>query len=253
MASTLDSVIRGLIELEIRLIACHERLAQETDSEALHDLRTTVRRLRSLIRPLRESPGVDRLEAAAKAVGALTTPLRDREVLGAHLHAHGHHDLAQKRIEAMQGVFPEVARSQELTQLLQLLGAIAPFLRTADRLGVTGSVKKTIQKRLRKQWKRLQETMNDPAHDRHRLRLLIKRVRYAAEAYPDLDRTSPKIAKALKNAQGELGDWHDHLQWLLKAKEEPDLRPCVPAWRASQDEAERRSDKALETLARAIE
>jgi CHAD domain-containing protein len=33
------------------------RLTARTDPEALHDLRTTVRRMRSLLRPLRGLPG----------------------------------------------------------------------------------------------------------------------------------------------------------------------------------------------------
>ncbi|UFH50824.1 CHAD domain-containing protein [Pseudomonas sp. KNUC1026] len=248
MASTLDPLIAHLIGLELRLIACRERLAAHTDSEALHDLRTTVRRLRSLLRPLRGLPGIDRLEDAARALGQLTTPMRDREVLAAHLLEHGHPELAQPRRRAATEAFSQVARCNQLSQLLNLLSAIVPLLRTAQRNGVIEHLGRNIDKRLAKQHKRLRQALADPAHDRHRLRLLIKRVRYAAEAYPERQPLPKGWAKALKKAQGALGDWHDHVQWLLRAEQEPELAPLKQQWQAAQDEAEGRSDKALSQL-----
>ena len=57
MSAMLDHVVAQIVALQVRLLACRERLAADTDSEALHDLRTTLRRLRSLLRPLRGLPG----------------------------------------------------------------------------------------------------------------------------------------------------------------------------------------------------
>ncbi|GAB3371972.1 hypothetical protein GCM10027514_05780 [Azotobacter armeniacus] len=51
------------------------------EGDALHDLRVALHWLRSLLRPLRGLPGVDPQEQAAAAVGRLSTPLRDDEVL----------------------------------------------------------------------------------------------------------------------------------------------------------------------------
>jgi CHAD domain-containing protein len=59
-------VVAQIVALQVRLLACRERLAADTDSEALHDLRTTLRRLRSLLRPLRGLPGVEQLEEAPR-------------------------------------------------------------------------------------------------------------------------------------------------------------------------------------------
>ncbi|HAB03154.1 MAG TPA: metal-chelation protein CHAD, partial [Pseudomonas sp.] len=89
MSAMLDHVVAQVLTLQVRLLACRERLAADTDSEALHDLRTSLRRLRSLLRPLRGLPGVEQLEQAAKALGTLTTPLRDREVLAGELLRRG--------------------------------------------------------------------------------------------------------------------------------------------------------------------
>lgn len=248
MSATVDSLVARLLGLHIKLLACQARLQAETDPEALHDLRTNVRRLRSLLRPLRELPGVDRLEVAAKGVGALTTPLRDREVLAAHLLQHGQPQAGERRVEQMRGVFIQVANSQELALLLAVLDAFPSFIRSAQRQHLLKGLARHIHKRLDKQWHKLREALKDPAHDRHRLRLLIKRVRYSAEAYPELDRLPAKAEARLKKAQGALGDWHDNWQWLLRADEEPDLRACVPGWRAALKRAEQRADKSLDGL-----
>ena len=58
MSDWVDRIVANIVRLEVRLLACQARLQAETDPEALHDLRTTVRRLRSLLRPLRGLPGV---------------------------------------------------------------------------------------------------------------------------------------------------------------------------------------------------
>ena len=77
MSALVNRLVAQVLSLDIRLLACQARLTARTDPEALHDLRTTVRRLRSLLRPLRGLPGVEQLEAAASSVGDLTTPLQD--------------------------------------------------------------------------------------------------------------------------------------------------------------------------------
>src|SRR5690606_3719930 len=111
------------LALQVRLLACRERLAADTDSEALHDLRTTLRRLRSLLRPLRGLPGVEQLEDAAKALGALTTPLRDREVLAADLVGRGYAEAGQRRLEGRARTFASVAASPQLARVLAIVDA----------------------------------------------------------------------------------------------------------------------------------
>lgn len=247
----IDRLVPHVLGLEVRLLSCQARLSARTDPEALHDLRTTVRRLRSLLRPLRGLPGVEQLETAASGVGELTTPLRDREVLAAYLLDHGQPEAAHRRMAQMAEAYPAVATSTELAQLLMILDAFPRFLRAAQRQGVLKGLGKRIEKRLAKQWKKLDEALHDPAHDRHRLRLLIKRVRYGIEAYPELDRLPKPALARLKSAQGALGDWHDCWQWLLKAEEEPDLQPCVAVWKTTMAQAEQRADRVLEKLDKA--
>jgi CHAD domain-containing protein len=252
MSSMVAPLIAHVLALQVKLYACQARLLDNTDTEALHDLRTSVRRLRSLLRPLRGLPGAEPAELAARAVGQLTTPYRDREVLAAHLREHGHEGLARTRERAMQGVFQRVGRSPQVAQLLRSIDGLPGFLRAAQRAGLLAGLGKRIGKRLGKQQGKLLAAIDDPAHDRHRLRLLIKRVRYAAEAYPELNQLPPGTIKQLKRAQGALGDWHDHHQWLLQAEQETDLQPCVRQWRESYQHAETRADQVLEKLKAAV-
>lgn len=252
MSAMLDHVVAQVLALQVRLLACRERLAADVDSEALHDLRTTLRRLRSVLRPLRGQPGVEQLEQAAKALGALTTPLRDREVLAAHLLQSGHEQAGLQRMQGRPQTFAQVAGSPELSRVLAILDAFPLFLRSADREGLMGGLARHIDKRLGKQWRKLDKALEDPAHDRHRLRLLIKRVRYGDEAYPQLDHAGNKLQRLLKRAQGDLGDWHDRLQRLIQAQEHADLAPCKGAWEHELHAAEQKADATLQRLQRAL-
>ena len=253
MSAMLDHVVAQILALQVRLLACRERLAADTDSEALHDLRIGVRRLRSLLRPLRELPGVEQLEDAAQALGTLTTPLRDGEVLAAELSSRGLVDAAAHRLQGRATTFARVAASPQLDRVLAILDAFPLFLRAAGREGLAKSLGKRVDKRLVKQWRTLFKALQDPAHDRHRLRLLIKRVRYGDQAYPQLEHAGTKLQGLLKKAQGDLGNWHDRLQWLLQAREHADLAPCKAAWEKELHEAEGKSDATLAALQAALE
>ncbi|WP_434518788.1 CHAD domain-containing protein [Pseudomonas sp. NFX1] len=248
MSAMLDHVVSQILASQVRLLACRERLAADTDSEALHDLRIAVRRLRSLLRPLRGLPGVEQLEGAAKALGTLTTPLRDREVLAAELFGRGLNEAAQRRLAGRGKPFARVASSAQLARLLAIVDAFPLFLRAADREGLVDALGKRIDKRLDKQWRKLRKALADPAHDRHRLRLLIKRARYGDEAYPQLEHAGKKLQRLLKQAQSDLGTWHDRLQWLLQAREDADLAVCKLDWQQQLQEAAGKSDAALDAL-----
>ncbi|WP_419735382.1 CHAD domain-containing protein [Pseudomonas sp. COR18] len=248
MSALVDRLVAQVLNLHVRLLACHARVDALTDDEGLHDLRIAVRRLRSLLRPLRGLPGVEQLEQAAAEVGRSTTPIRDREVLAAYLHRQGQHAAATRRTAQLSQDYWAVARSNELRYLLDVLDAFPRFLRAAERQGLLKGLRKRIEKRLAKQWQALDEALHAPGHDRHRLRLLIKRVRYAAEAYPELDRLPAPALRRLKAAQEALGDWHDCWQWLLQAQTQEDLQPCVKGWRHTMARAEGKSDRMLEKL-----
>ncbi len=173
-------------------------------------------------------------------------------MLAAHLISQGHEQAGARRLEGRAGIFASVAVSRQLSRVLEIIDTFPLFLRACAREGLTSGLGKRIDKRLAKQWRMLQKALADPSHDRHRLRLLIKRVRYGDEAYPQLEHAGKKLQRLLKRAQGDLGDWHDRVQWLLLARDHADLAPFREAWERELDEAEQKADVTLEALQAAL-
>jgi CHAD domain-containing protein len=248
MQGLIDDVQRHVLRIQVRLFACRERLLANTDDEALHDLRIALRQLRSLLRPLTALAACADLQQRAAELGRLSGPLRDLEVLQGYLQQHGLYAAAQERQLLLQEGYAQLLGSVPLAQLLSALDSWPQQWREAASSEQVAAPHKLIRRRLRKDRQRLVQALLDPAHDRHRLRLLVKRLRYAAEAYPQLSAVSGRTCLRLKQAQSALGDWHDHWQWLLRAETEADLQPCVPAWRAAMQRAEQEADLALEQL-----
>ena len=248
MQGLIDEVPRHVLRIQMRLFACCERLRVSTDDEALHDLRIALRQLRSLLRPLSSTAVCEALQQRAAELGRLTGPLRDLEVLLGYLQQQGFDSAAQSRQPLLQPGYLQLLDSAPVAQLLSALDDWPQQWRQAASNGQLSGLHKRIRQRLRKDRKRLEQALLDPAHDRHRLRLLVKRLRYAAEAYPQLADLSGRMRMQLKQAQSALGDWHDHWQWLQRAEAEVDLQPCVPAWRAAMQNAEQQADRALQIL-----
>lgn len=250
MAALADRLIERFIILEVALLATRCRLAAQTDSEALHDLRIVVRRLRSLLRPLRGLPGVETLEEVTAEVGRLSSPLRDLEVLAEELRQHGLEAVAVPRERALVAGCQALLADPALARLQHCLTLWPGLLREAQREGLLVGEEKRVHRRLQRQQRRLQQALADPAHDRHRLRILVKRVRYAAEVWPQqLTLQQPEL---LKEAQTALGDWHDRQQWSLRAAAETDLRPCLECWQRGLAAAEGEADAVLLRLRQAL-
>lgn len=84
-----DKFVAEILELQVALYHARVRLEAPTDSEALHDLRIAVRRIRSLLRPMRAMSEMAALNNAAAEVGRLTTPTCDLEVMIQELEGKG--------------------------------------------------------------------------------------------------------------------------------------------------------------------
>lgn len=247
-----DYLIAHVIEQQVALFSAAERLRASSDGEALHDLRIAVRRLRSLLHPTRGMPGIDELEAALGALGRLSGPLRDLEVLLPVLRAEGLAQAVELRRPALTSGYVALLASPQWERLLLLLDGWPLLWRTAERHGVLEGLRGRVGKRLRKQFRELREALARPGHDRHRLRLLIKRTRYALEAYPHVAPLPRQLLAPLKRAQDALGVWHDYEQWLTRSERELDLMPLQPRWNASHDAAEREADACLAALQKAL-
>lgn len=248
MNTVTEHCLKRVLALQVRLYACRERLAACSDSEALHDLRIALRQLRSLLRPLRGLPRVEGLEAAAAELGRLSGPLRDREVLAAELQRLGLLQLLPADAHSHADGYAAIAGSAELADLLAQLDAWPDSWREACAQRSAKRLRQRIRLRLQRQQQQLALALRDPAHDRHRLRLLIKRVRYAAEAYPHHSGLNRAQLAYLRRAQSSLGDWHDCLQWLTQAETEVSLRACRSIWQPALEQAAEEADTSLLVL-----
>lgn len=245
MSAPVSQLIAHFIALDIELLASRARLQARTDGEALHDLRIVVRRLRSRLQPLRDLPGIETLGALAAEFGHLSTPLRDLEVLAAELERVGQAKAAALRRQRLEQGYARLLGESSLVRLEHGLAQLPGLLRECQREGVLKGWRQKVHRRLQRQLNRLREALADPAHDRHRLRLLVKRVRYAAEVWPG---QLPVPMAALKQAQSALGDWHDRVVWCQLAAEEHDLQPCLAHWQRELAAAEVEADASLLSL-----
>lgn len=219
------SVIRTVSGLEVEVMHAYARIVEGTDPEALHDLRVAARRLRSLLKPLRLGALAEDLDRAAKALGQATNPIRDMEVMAAELERHGLLIPASLRRQAVLRWYRQAGSSPQIKDLLDALDAWPDGVRRAMTEGRLDDLEAEASKRIRHQLRKLLAALDDPGHDLHDIRLLVKRARYSQEAYPDLCPLPGKVLDTLKTLQTMLGDWHDHQQWCLRADEQVDLRP----------------------------
>lgn len=231
--SFVDAIVAQVLLLETALYHTHARIEARTDGEALHDLRINLRRMRSLLRPLRRIGAVTLLNEAAAEVGKLTTPVRDLEVLIDELERQGLTQQANARKAILQSSYGSIVESSTINQLFSQLDEWPSAFRDAERDGELRQIKKKIAKRLHKQVERLKAALTDPQYDRHQLRILVKRTRYATDAYPQLSPISAEAATSLKVVQTALGAWHDHYQWCLKARLEEDLQVLQHKWQVA--------------------
>lgn len=247
--SFVDKFVAEILTLQVALYHSRARLEARTDSEALHDLRISVRRIRSLLRPMRSMSEVTALNNAAAEVGRLTTPARDLEVLIEELEERGFPDQAQFRKAHLDSDYSKILKSPALKNLFIHLDEWPTTFRSVEVNGGLKHVQTQIEKALTKQIDRLHAAVDDAESDRHELRILVKRTRYQTEAFPKLSPLSGKAASSLKTLQSALGAWHDHYQWCQRALIESDLLPLEKVWQRCAATALEKAEIQLKNLA----
>lgn len=248
----LDRYIAEIQNLTVALRETFKRLVNNENDEALHDYRVIVRRIRSIIGPLRKLPESQPLREAAAAVGRLTTPARDLEVLVAEVERRGYSALADTRRALLQAEYREIVEAPELQHLFDEL-ELWPTEFAKSKLGSdSAKLKRVINKALKRHLSKLQAGVDDIDFDRHRLRILVKRARYINDAFPTLSPLSKEAATALKKAQSALGGWHDNHQWGLRGQLETDLLPLIEPWAISEQKELLAAEKVLKKLAAAL-
>jgi CHAD domain-containing protein len=229
-ADTLDTAARKILAHQAhKMWANTEGTVADLDPEFLHDLRVASRRARAALRllvPLYGETGCRQLWDELAWIADVLGAVRDLDVFLARFdsqlaRAQASDEALLGTLRARRGAARErllqalaTERYRELVRRLremELPADAAPEQRAwADRLAVEvapGLVGRGV-KRVRR-WRR--EVGNEPTEEQlHRLRLLLKRLRYVCEFFADV--LGEPVARAippLVQLQGCLGDLQD--------------------------------------------
>jgi CHAD domain-containing protein len=214
------------------------------DDEDVHKLRVAARRLRSDLHSfsrLLDRSRVDPVRAELSWLGGVVGAVRDTDVLTARLtgrlgvlsHADGVGgvrlmELLEREAADARAAMLTALRDSRYLRLLDALVELAaapPFL-DAGQLSLRKS-RKIATKIIEKPWRRLADAVGalggDPSDAQlHKVRILAKRSRYAAEATaPLLGPATVRFAASVADLQTVLGDHQDTVlaeEWLLRAQ-----------------------------------
>jgi CHAD domain-containing protein len=217
--------IRALLGRQYEEILRHDPgVRLDLDPEDVHRLRVAARRARAVLRaarPVLDPEWSEPLRAELKWLGGSLGPLRDLDVLLARLHGEiaeldqPEHTAAAALVDALeseregaQAQAAEVLGSDRYLHLLDALEAAARGPRVRRGKVSLGKLAAKEFKRLRKEAERLGPESTDD--ELHRVRILGKRARYAAElAEPEAGKSARRVVARAKSFQDVLGAHQD--------------------------------------------
>ena len=227
-----------------RLIGELPRARAGQEPEGVHQARVATRRLRSDLRtfaPLLDETWRVQMRAELRRLTDALGAVRDADVLTAQLdEVLGASDLAPntamndllvaQRSDARDKLVAAIddPRTDQLIDRLREAGAAPPTTPKAD-----GPATRRLRPLAARPWEQVRRAVrslpDDPSSaELHRVRLLAKRARYAAEAVtPVYGRDAKRFGAALARLQDVLGDMNDAEQlanWLTAAA--PHLTPA---------------------------
>jgi CHAD domain-containing protein len=221
----------------------------------VHAFRVATRRLRSdlrTFRPLLEPDWVAALRSELSWIADVVGAVRDADVLGDRLRAQaadlGEGDapddvsaadssgvasllrLVTEQGAAARAALLDALRSARYDALIESLVAASSHPAFAGAAEVDAPARTVVARLVRRTWKRLRREVrvagkNPTDHALHRVRIVAKRSRYAAEAAARVfGRRAERFAEAITDVQTVLGDHHDASvaeQWLRAAASSP--------------------------------
>lgn len=232
------------------------------EDDSVHQMRVTVRRLRSVLatyRPLLETEQTEPLRAELKWLAALLGDVRDAEVLRKRLTRWAaEHGPGPTGVDALRAALAD-RQAQGRARLLPELDsdryrALIAALADGPPWSEADPGKKALRKRLRRSWRRLVAAVDaaDEAADAderrrrlHEVRKKAKRVRYAAESLGAVfGNDAERLAEAAKSVQSTLGDLNDAAVMISTIGQVPApddaIRELLEAEEAAADAAEER-------------
>lgn len=214
-------VARKLRSLDAELEPAAKRVLVAADDEAVHDMRVSIRRTRTLLkvaRPLFGNFHTDAVRRAFVAVQKATGELRDEEALeetlakialkNAPFTAWRLRRKARERV--MRRAVVRMLQSGELTRARKLLHALVtlPVKPARDR-DIAKFARKSVEQ-ARKGVEAHRDAKTDDAEALHELRIAYKQLRYSIELFSDvlpIDITAAR--EPAVRFQKKLGEIHD--------------------------------------------
>jgi CHAD domain-containing protein len=214
------ALVRLSAELAEQLIA-----VELGGEDAVHQARTRVRRLRSVLSVYRrafDKAAAKDLRARLRSLGRAIGKTRDLEVRATALEDLLAAQTAPDVVDAVLGFADEARREYEAAEralLVRLRGrSHRILLADLQEFAAEPPLRKRAHKHpddlieaaLEKARDRVRASRSDTLEERHQLRKAARRLRYAAEAVADA-RDVSELAEAAENVQDAYGDDRDHI------------------------------------------
>jgi CHAD domain-containing protein len=241
-----------------RLRTLRSSLLANYNDEDLHQLRVTLRRMRSVLRGV---PGgkAQKLRRRLGALAATTNDARDWDTLYTsamdQLRTEQFNKLEpllhERRESARAQVYRMFHAKQWLTALCRWDGLAGKTDLDADSLSMAQG---ELAARLRRANKTADKAMAKDDEKRwHKLRIAIKELRYALDTGSDEAPASahPELLQECKTLQKLLGDWHDtvvHRQLLDTLAGSGSAGTATPSGEAARKLQQVLAQKGLESL-----
>jgi CHAD domain-containing protein len=252
--TTADVIRAGIVAAAARFVDHQAAVVLDEDPEGVHQARVGLRRVRSDMRTFGELLDGERLRPLRDELGWFSHQLgavRDLDVLIANLGADakrlGARDrpaaddllgrVVDQRAEAYMRL-REAMRSARYRAVLEGIGKLAqapPFASPdVDREAavVVPSLVAHPLRRLRREAEQLGKPPDDDAL--HRVRILVKRLRYATDVVmPVGGKHARHAVRALRDLQEVLGDHNDACSAVLSLRELSADAPVADVWSAA--------------------
>jgi CHAD domain-containing protein len=214
-------LVEQAMRFDKSLAEAEPRVLTNADTEAVHDLRVALRRLRTLLKLARPVFGgfhADAVRQAFSTLASSTGELRDEEVLESTLDGLGLPDVqlaawcGRRRVRERRlrrGVVTRL-RQGELLRARTLLHALMTLPVRPDRDPGLGKFARRVVQKAQRGVEARRDAGEDDVVALHDLRIAFKHLRYAVEIFaPALPADLAALAEPAARFQKRLGDLHD--------------------------------------------
>ena len=218
-----DTTVAEGFEIIVSSCLRHFRLnellvIESRNVEGLHQARVAMRRLRSALALFRPAVRGQEYRRIKSELSWFTAELGDARNLDVYLTrdlSRDQRQLVEERREEAYGLAIAAMESTRFQRLMLDLAGWAAAGDWRDNSRAAKPIRPFVNRRIDRLWSKIpsDNVSNMGDKRRHRLRISIKKLRYALEftevLHPSKPRRRGKFMKAVKEMQGSLGDLHD--------------------------------------------